>query len=568
MSANESAVSTSPATALNKAYQMEVDPRESPAREAQLSLPAQGAHELSSSSGRTSGPSNDHLDKELIPSTSRLSRLPSEVPSPNTLTSNPHPVAIPVHQNNLTTYTSQDVHLFVNNSASSTSSTVTRTSGQQSTPPETSVSSFSQPLHHHVLTHPIRRPRTSSTIFQSSTDLAAHYGIPQILPPAPRPTPRNTAPVYQQPSTDSMIKSYLNMLYNKPTETPEVAPSAPPMSASTSTSSTSAAGLDAPVEFITQDQLNDIAAIIGKDTASCYGITVTHLFGSVFAASSPEFRDQDTFDAFMSTSPLLPELDYGSSPSFDTPYNEFLTTPLFQDENVPVMDDFMNEPLFPMLEEPEVSIQSKAVETFVPTLQQELYSISPSATPITPALHSFDTFETVPIFEPSSVATTLPVTVPAQPPVAPSHPAPRRSKATGIRKGVTPDSLLDESAPTQPRKYTTPSATSRKELPAVFARKRSRSTAFGEEEDQLEEIPPDATEAQLIEIKRRQNTVAARRSRKRKLEQFQKLENSRNEERRLKEQWKERANVLLGMLRSKGVKHPDFPEDVLEYADA
>ena len=32
-----------------------------------------------------------------------------------------------------------------------------------------------------------------------------------------------------------------------------------------------------------------------------------------------------------------------------------------------------------------------------------------------------------------------------------------------------------------------PSATSKKEVPAVFARKRARSQAFGDEEDELEE---------------------------------------------------------------------------------
>ncbi|KAF8965947.1 hypothetical protein BDZ97DRAFT_1609455, partial [Flammula alnicola] len=138
---------------------------------------------------------------------------------------------------------------------------------------------------------------------------------------------------------------------------------------------------------------------------------------------------------------------------------------------------------------------------------------------------------------------------------------PRRSKATGIRKGVTPDSLLDETAPTQPRKYAIPSATSRKELPAVFARKRSRSTAFGEEEDQLgDDLPPNPTEKDLIEQKRRQNTVAARRSRKRKLEQFQMMERSRNEERQMKEVWKTRALTLLETLRSVGMPCKDFPE--------
>ncbi|KAF8811238.1 hypothetical protein BYT27DRAFT_7046594, partial [Phlegmacium glaucopus] len=90
-----------------------------------------------------------------------------------------------------------------------------------------------------------------------------------------------------------------------------------------------------------------------------------------------------------------------------------------------------------------------------------------------------------------------------------------------------PDSLLDETAPTQSRNYVTPSATSSKDVPAVFARKRARSTVFGDGEDQLDDsiLPPYPTpEKDLIEQKRRQGTVAARRSRKRKLEHLQQLE--------------------------------------------
>jgi hypothetical protein len=92
--------------------------------------------------------------------------------------------------------------------------------------------------------------------------------------------------------------------------------------------------------------------------------------------------------------------------------------------------------------------------------------------------------------------------------------------------------------------------------------------AFADEEDQLDELPPNPTEQDLIEQKRRQNTVAARRSRKRKLEQFQNMEASRNEERQLKEMWMDRANVLLQVVRSMGANYPDFPQDEPKYADA
>jgi hypothetical protein len=308
-----------------------------------------------------------------------------------------------------------------------------------------------------------------------------------------------------------------------------------------SSSSVTAAELEAPVipsDEITSSQLQNIAEIL---------------------ASSPEFRDQDYFDAYM-TSPLMPSLeeDFGVSPS-ETSYSDFLTTPLFADDAMLTSPstDYMDMPLFPeYAQQDELTVPAKSGSSNV---FDDLLTISPG----TPALDSFDT-----ALDPSHLYRSGPSAVPKSAPT-PSTSSARRVKATGIRKGVTPETLLDETAPTQPRKYTTPSATSRKELPAVFARKRSRSTAFGEEEDQLgDDLPPNPTEKDLIEAKRRQNTVAARRSRKRKLEQFQRMELSRNEERQLKEQWQERANVLLSLVRTMGVQYPDFPADQLQYADA
>jgi len=97
----------------------------------------------------------------------------------------------------------------------------------------------------------------------------------------------------------------------------------------------------------------------------------------------------------------------------------------------------------------------------------------------------------------------------------------------------------------------------------VFARKRARSTAFGDEEDQLDDhvLPPDSTEKDLIEQKRRQKTVAARRSRKRKLEHLQQLETTLEMERQAKARWRERTYLLSSMLTSLGQQVPDFSDD-------
>jgi len=52
----------------------------------------------------------------------------------------------------------------------------------------------------------------------------------------------------------------------------------------------------------------------------------------------------------------------------------------------------------------------------------------------------------------------------------------------------------------------------------VFAKKYTRSQTSGEEDQLADDLPPSTNEHDAIEAKRRQNTLAARRSRKRKLE--------------------------------------------------
>ncbi|KAF7288905.1 hypothetical protein MIND_01406500 [Mycena indigotica] len=85
---------------------------------------------------------------------------------------------------------------------------------------------------------------------------------------------------------------------------------------------------------------------------------------------------------------------------------------------------------------------------------------------------------------------------------------------------------FDLDGPTAPRTYVSPSPTSRKAVPAFFAARRPASLPSDEEEDELTEEPPaaNATDQEKIEYKRRQNTLAARRSRKRKVMHQQALE--------------------------------------------
>jgi len=82
--------------------------------------------------------------------------------------------------------------------------------------------------------------------------------------------------------------------------------------------------------------------------------------------------------------------------------------------------------------------------------------------------------------------------------------------------------LLDESAPTQKRNYVgPPSKTSKRPIPAAAARKVAALLASSSSDFS---VPIEEEITKSIEEKRRQNTVAARRSRQRKAEHLMELE--------------------------------------------
>lgn len=125
----------------------------------------------------------------------------------------------------------------------------------------------------------------------------------------------------------------------------------------------------------------------------------------------------------------------------------------------------------------------------------------------------------------------IPVNSPAPLDTSTSAPLPKRRRQTstpasaaqpsftGTRNSAIP--LLDETAPIQSRTYTGPaSKTSRRKVPAAAAKKVAALKALAENEgvDVSEEIEMS------IEEKRKQNTIAARRSRQRKAEHLAELE--------------------------------------------
>ena len=251
--------------------------------------------------------------------------------------------------------------------------------------------------------------------------------------------------------------------------------------------------------------------------------------------------------------PPSPFDEYLTSPMEDSPFEDFLTTPalgsadmsaglltspaIFDADTFPDMDGgVLFGGGYGMLDATKSHSVAPASTSF-----DDLYTM-PS--PSTPALDPTS-------LHPSPHPGTLPT---------PGTPARRLRKSlpTGTRKNITPDALVPLDAPIQPRKYVTPSSTSRKDVPSAWRKKRGRSQAFGEEDELEEDVNLNPGDMDAIEAKRRQNTLAARRSRKRKLEYQRDLEASVEREKEEKEMWKQRAMLYQALLESHGHEVPSF----------
>lgn len=211
----------------------------------------------------------------------------------------------------------------------------------------------------------------------------------------------------------------------------------------------------------------------------------------------PSTSEEEAVNAVMGVLGILPAFstppygDFLTSPYDDSPFDDPLTTPAMGSADM----DLLTSPLL------EYNGTSPDLALFS---DMSFFDMPPSASAQKPeeSLFTMDDLYPMTPITPSLDPTSL-YSSPRQPSLS-SMPAPsinrRKSSATGTRKNITPDTLVPIDAPTQPRKYQTPSATSRKELPAVFAKKRSRSQAFGDEEDELNEepLPPNATDRKSV----------------------------------------------------------------------
>lgn len=351
-------------------------------------------------------------------------------------------------------------------------------------------------------------PTTSShPVFHNVNDLAAHHGIPMSLPPAPRTATRRTSSLDEMtpsPENDpfsSLCSEYLTMLDNPTVETSHNVASNPPSSSEEEAVRAILAAIQAGkhdhVLLLThRESLTDCGCPPG-DSSVKPSEYLTSPMESPFDdfLSTPGLRNDDFAPDF--TSPLIVDGDDFGAPFHDTPLFDdagLFDTPSSSDKRVP-------QPPFP-----SVNIEN-------------MYTISPA----TPAL------DASPLFAP---------------------PPPRLSSnlPTGTRRNLTPDALIPLDAPVQPRNYLAPSATSRKDPP----RKRSRTEALGDDD----EADKDMGELDSIAAKRLQNTLAARRSRKRKLEHQLELETNLEREKQQKEQWRSRAMTLEALLLSHGIPVP------------
>jgi hypothetical protein len=118
---------------------------------------------------------------------------------------------------------------------------------------------------------------------------------------------------------------------------------------------------------------------------------------------------------------------------------------------------------------------------------------------------------------------------------------------------------LQRSEQSTPRlSITPPSASRTQKLPT--SRRFLRSNPYSDdEEDPLDRpLPENATEQEKNDWRRRQNTLAARKSRKRKQDQMQQLQDDVQRLSKEKDVWKERALMMKQLLISHGLPSPNF----------
>ncbi|KAF8523287.1 hypothetical protein BU17DRAFT_43928 [Hysterangium stoloniferum] len=243
----------------------------------------------------------------------------------------------------------------------------------------------------------------------------------------------------------------------------------------------------------------------------------------------------------------------------------FLTSPQLDDS--PEETPFINTPLdgtdtSPMIGFEDDSFNLGGMPLFEPTASDsfdasKVESVTPALPPLDQAMY---TIPSTPSFAPATLQNAATSNTLSLPPST-SSAVPQSSRVTktiptGTRRNITPSALVPLDAPTQPRQYVTPSVTSRKVIPAAFikGKKRSHSEIPDDDEEEVDISHLDPNTKEAIEAKRRQNTLAARRSRQRKLEHVRELEETVQNLTQDRDEWMQRAYQAEEKLRVHGLE--------------
>ena len=136
---------------------------------------------------------------------------------------------------------------------------------------------------------------------------------------------------------------------------------------------------------------------------------------------------------------------------------------------------------------------------------------------------------------------------------APSHPS------LGLYKSNHTAEPLQQSEQSIPRLSVSPPSAHRTQK-SPTSRRFSRSHPYSDDDEEPLDrpLPENATEQEKIEWRRRQNTLAARKSRKRKHDQLQQLQDDVQRLSKEKDVWRERALMMKQLLISHGLPSPNF----------
>jgi len=139
-----------------------------------------------------------------------------------------------------------------------------------------------------------------------------------------------------------------------------------------------------------------------------------------------------------------------------------------------------------------------------------------------------------------------------------AHPSLDLYKLNHTAEAAEPLQRSEQSTPRLSVTVTPPSARRTQNSPT--SKRFSRSPPFFDDDEEALDrpLPDNATEQEKVDWRRRQNTLAARKSRKRKQDQMQQLQDDVQRLSKEKDVWRERALMMKQLLISHGLPSPNF----------